>query len=98
MCVHVCCTQVTLTQFSQFAAGVENTKLPCSRRVSGLLHAVIFPASWPTITLFTTRVNVQHDEHIFLGRANKMLYHRAFAPAAAGRRRRFHPASLQPRK
>lgn len=75
---------------------------PCSQRSFRLLLTLLyFQHHWPMIALFTACINMRLDKHIFLSRANKMLYHRAFPPAVAGCG---HPlvfppcGSLQPRK
>lgn len=92
--------QDTLTQFSQFVAQAHK-RLPVVSVASGSFTLLYFQHHWPMITLFTACINMRLDKHIFLSRANKMLYRRAFPPAAAGRGRPlvFPPCGgLQPRK
>lgn len=83
--------QVTLTQFSQFVAqaakkqkNMHTKHLPVVSVASGSFMLLYFQHQWTMIALFTARINMRLDKHIFLSRANKMLYHRAFPPHVAG--------------
>lgn len=64
--------------------------LPVVSVASGSFTLLYFQHRWPMITLFTACINMRLDKHIFLSRANKMLYHRAFST------RRSRPPSPPP--